>query len=224
MTPYSLMLRRLKAAFAGICHGRRVAALVLAMAPCVILPSACRTTSSPFKAFAYEGINRKGLTQFDPKRISGHRQIYQMSCIPSSVEMVLKLEGRVPQSYHELQEVWKNKSDGSFENFDGKTIEGVSFHRQFTMAHNAEFPIEELFASIHAELAAGRYVIVCLPVGPGCHNFVIYDEDEDGEFLAVSKSGETTIEERHVKAILRKKRGADIGTYVLADSGGASRP
>lgn len=198
---------------------RRVAALTLAIALAGISLGGCRSGTTPFEAFSTEGVQRKGLTRFDPALIAGHSQIYQMSCIPSSVEMVLKLEGRVPESYHELQTAWKNKRDGSFANFHGKTIAGVTFHQQFTMARNAEFPLEELFATIQDELAAGRYVIVCLPVGPGCHNFLIYDEDVGGEFLAVSKAGATTIEERHVKAILLKMQGADIGTYKLDDSG-----
>ena len=46
---------------------------------------------------------RRGLTQFELRIIDAHRQLYGMSCIPSSVEMVLKLLGRVPISYYDLQ-------------------------------------------------------------------------------------------------------------------------
>ena len=63
---------------------------------------------------------------YDRLKIDRHRQIYDAYCIPSSVEMVLKLIDRVPQDYFELQEAWKNKTDGSFANFDNRTIAGVT--------------------------------------------------------------------------------------------------
>lgn len=113
---------------------------------------------------------RCGLTQFDRKIIDGHRQLYSMSCIPSSVEMVLKLLGRVPVSYYSLQRQWKEKADGSFKDFDGKTFAGVTFHQQFTQAHGTDFPLAGLFDTISAELHAGRFVIVGLPLGEDTHD------------------------------------------------------
>ena len=136
-----------------------------------------------------------------------------MSCIPSSVEMVLKLLHRVPSSYYGLQTAWKNKADGSFHDFDGKTFEGVTFTQQFTMARDPAFPLARLFDTIDAELRAGRFVIVGLAAGDGFHNWVIYDESTDGEFLAVSKGGKGTIEQNHVKKVITDMHGTDIGIY-----------
>jgi TPR repeat protein len=158
---------------------------------------------------------RRYLTKFDRKIIDAHEQRYAMSCIPSSVEMVLKLLGRVPASYYEQQDAWKNKADGSFHNFDGKTIEGVTFYQKFTQAHGTQFPLEELFAAIDSELEAGRYVIIGLPAGGDTHDWVIYDEDAKGEFLAVSKGGAPTIENNHVRKTITDMKGTDIGVYKL---------
>ena len=158
---------------------------------------------------------RKGLTKFDGSIIDSHAQLYEMSCIPSSVEMVLKLLGRVPASDYDLQNEWKNKSDGSFQNFDGKSVNGVTFHLQFWLPRNDDFPLEKLFAAIHSELKEGRFVIAGLASGGGWHNWVIYDEDSNGEFLAVSKFAGKTIREKHVKAVIARMKGTDIGTYEL---------
>jgi len=46
---------------------------------------------------------------FDKSLIDNHEQKYQCSCIPSAVEMVLKLIGKVGTDYYELQESWDNK-------------------------------------------------------------------------------------------------------------------
>jgi hypothetical protein len=158
---------------------------------------------------------RRGMTRFDRQLIDAHEQLYGMSCIPSSVEMVLKLLGRVPASYNDLQRQWKNKSDGSFIDFDGKTVAGVTFHQQFALPRDGDFPLAKLFEAIHNELAAGRFVIVGLAAGDGWHNWVIYDEDINGEFLAVTKGAGGTIDECHVKRVIAQMKGTDIGTYEL---------
>jgi uncharacterized protein len=158
---------------------------------------------------------RRYLTKFDRKIVDAHDQRYMMSCIPSSVEMVLKLLGRVPASYYEQQDAWKNKADGSFHEFDGKTIEGVTFYQKFTQAHGDQFPLAELFKAIDLELGAGRYVIVGLPFGDDTHDWVIYDEDAKGEFLAVSKGGQWTMENNHVWKTITDMKGTDIGVYKL---------
>lgn len=154
---------------------------------------------------------------YDRLKIDRHRQIYDASCIPSSVEMVLKLTDRVPQDYFELQEAWKNKTDGSFANFDGRTIAGVTFKRQFAMPRDRRFPLKELFAAIDAELAQGRYVIVGLSVGRNVyHNWVIAGRLANGEYRAVSKNGAETMEISDTRARIKRMKGTDIGTYTLA--------
>jgi len=174
----------------------------------------CGIVVTAFFAVPLWGVSAGlGLTKFDRRIIDAHGQRYPMSCIPSSVEMVLKLTGRVPQSYYGLQNSWKNKADGSFHDFDGKTIAGVTFRQQFCMARNSAFPLAQLFDTIDHELKAGRFVIVGLASGHDFHNWVIYDEGTDGEFLAASKAGPWTIQENHVKKVITLMQGTDIGTY-----------
>lgn len=156
---------------------------------------------------------RRQLISFDRKIIDDHRQRYSMSCIPSSVEMVLKLLGRVPGSYYEQQTAWKNKADGSFHDFDGKTIEGLTFQQKFTQPHGDKFPLVDLFEAIDHELNAGRFVIVGLPCAGDTHDWVIYDEATDGDFLAVSKAGSRTMENNHVRKTITEMQGTDIGVY-----------
>ena len=68
-----------------------------------------------------------------------------------SVELVLKLTGRVPGDYYKLQRAWGNKRDGNFSDFDGKTIAGVRVHKHFVLPRNQDFPLEGLFAAIDKE-------------------------------------------------------------------------
>jgi hypothetical protein len=160
------------------------------------------------------------LTKFNQQIIDQHAQRYDASCIPSSVEMVLKLLGREPVTYYELQDDWKNKSDGTFGYFDNRTINGVTFHRQFFLPRNDQFPLPNLFQTIDSELKAGRFVIVSLPSDAGWHMYVIYDEDETGDFKAVSKIQTQTIFTEHVKQIIQAMKGTDIMTYDIGKQPG----
>ena len=153
-----------------------------------------------------------GLTKFDHKIIDAHEQGFPMSCIPSSVEMLLKLLGRVPNSYRDLQLAWQNKSDGCWRDFNGKTFAGV------TLRYRDDYSTDQLFEAIDRELHAGRFVVVGLRNSGGWHSWVIYDKDTSGEFLAVSKDQSRTIEERHVKEVIRRSQGSDLGTYEFPTS------
>jgi|SRR5208283_4293444 len=84
---------------------------------------------------------------FDDTIIHAHKQKYIFSCIPSAVEMILKLLRKVPVNYYDLQDAWQNKCDGNFNDFDGKVVEGVKFHQKFnTRDHprGPSFPLEGL--------------------------------------------------------------------------------
>jgi hypothetical protein len=182
-------------------------ALVAFWMVCFLAPVAgAQTTKDTISA-------RKHLTRFKRQIVDRHQQLYDASCIPMSLEMVLKLLERVPSSYYDLQNPWKNKIDGNFSNFDGKTIAGVTFHKQFGLARNDQFPLDKLFEVIDKELKAGRFVIVSLASEAGWHMYVIYDEHTDGDFLAVSKAGAQTIEARHLKSAIKQMQGTDIMTY-----------
>jgi len=202
---------------------QKMIAGILFFAPCLGLVFAAIGTisaisepdNSPPSSITACNVVRRGLTDFDRQIIDKHQQLYSMSCIPSSVEMVLKLLDRVPVSYYDLQRQWKEKSDGSFRDFDGKTVAGVTFRQQFTLPRDNQFPLAELFETIHDELQAGHFVIVGLAEGDGWHNWVIYDEDVNGEFLAVSKGATGTVDEYHVKKVISQMQGTDIGTYQV---------
>lgn len=154
---------------------------------------------------------------FEKSIVDRHAQIYLASCIPSSVEIVLKLTGRVPPDFFELQEEWKNKTDGSFANFDNVTIAGLTFRRQYALPRDRRFPLRDLFAAIDSELDAGRYVIVGLRSGKhSFHNWVIVERVAGGEYRAVSKNGRDTMEITNTRAIIRRMKGTDIGTYTAA--------
>ena len=77
--------------------------------------------------------------------IDQHEQKYSYSCIPSCVEMILKLLRKVPSEYNDLQEEWKNKRNGSFTDFDNKVIAEIMFRPEFAIERNKDFPFEELF-------------------------------------------------------------------------------
>ncbi len=97
--------------------------------------------------------------------IDNHKQLSHYSCIPMAAVLVLKLLERAPSDYFELQTQWNNFKAGTFANFDGKTIKGVTFHHKFSVANGRNFPPEkmkQLFDTIDHELEEDRYVVVSL--------------------------------------------------------------
>jgi len=155
--------------------------------------------------------------QIDHQAVTQHKQLDNCSCIPMSVELVLKLLGRVPADYYALQQQWANRTDGSFAAFDGRTLSGVRFKARFTLARDEQFPLDDLFRTIEAELNAGRFVIVSLQVPGGWHMFVIYAQLPSQEFRALSKfPGRTeVIGCDRVRALIREMKGTDILTYEI---------
>ena len=156
----------------------------------------------------------------DIEAVKGHLAVDEYSWIPMSVEFVLKLLERVPLDYYEMQHNWHNRMDGTFEPFDGKTIEGVKFRRQFGFPRDENFPLNQLFGAIESELEHGRYVIISLPVSDASfHMWVVHSRLPSGEFLAVSKQlGARTITTSGVQSMVRRIHGTDILTYELTDS------
>lgn len=145
-----------------------------------------------------------------------HRQLYSMSCIPSSVEMILKFNNKTNANFYDLQHQWKDKSDGTFANFDGKTIKGITFTHRFKENRSANFPIDRLFKTIDTELKAGRKVIVSLLSGPGLwHMYVIDGTTKDGDYICYSRShnNNEVLEIRNTKQRIRAMHGTDILTY-----------
>lgn len=154
--------------------------------------------------------------------IDQHQQIFDISCIPSAVEMVLKLLGKVSVSYYELQNAWT--TNGSFANFDEQTIHEVTFHRINLAERGPNFPFDQLFEIIDEELAADRYVVIALygmsRKGQCFHAYVIFDEDEmTKDYLAVTKASANgtyiTQFDRNIKARVRQIQGTDILVYTM---------
>jgi hypothetical protein len=188
--------------------------MAIATLVCFIIGSADHAESAAEASGPQERLGYE--LPLNKQAIDNHRQLYAMSCIPMSIELVLKLLGRVPSHFYALQESWKNKSDGNFSDFDGKTINGIRFRKQFAMPRNRQFPLAKLFETIDRELKTGRYVIVSLPSSATTwHMYVIYGEGVYGDFVAVSKSGNNTIEAGHLKGTITKLEGTDILTYEL---------
>jgi hypothetical protein len=156
---------------------------------------------------------------FDRRVIDLHRQLFGWSCIPSSVELVLKLLGRVSPHYYELQKEWQNRKDGCFDDFAGRTIAGVKFDRRYAMTRCAMFPFKGLFAAIDAELASGRFVIVGLEneTGDAYHGWVIVERLPGGEYHGFSKAWERTMEATDIKRRIIDIGGTDIGTYTIVE-------
>ena len=134
-----------------------------------------------------------------------------------SVELVLKLLGRVPPDFYDLQKEWNNRKDGSFAQFDGRTVAGLCFHMQFSLPRNENFPLADLFKTIEDELAANRFVIVSLATPGGWHMFVICDKLPSGEFQAVSRipRDPRTLLVEQTRAMIQNMKGTDILTYEV---------
>lgn len=158
----------------------------------------------------------------DLRIIDAHKQISKYSCIPSGVEIVLKLLGKVNTEYYDLQKAWRRKygdnSSGSFIDFNGCTIKGLTFKCKFhNYPRNAGFPFEKLFHTIDDELATDRYVLVSLKVfPPNYHIYLICDKNND-DYIAYSKgSNNKTIEYTgRVKAKIQEMQGTDILIYSM---------
>ena len=150
------------------------------------------------------------------KIVHAHLQLYSESCIPTAVELVLILAGRVPSSYYDLQREWKNSKYGTFDIFVGRTIAGLTFHRNFWLPRCAMFPFKGLFSAIDAELNAGRFVIIGLRDDDESpfHAWVIVERLPDGEYLGFSKNGAETMEATDIRRRIISNGGTDFNSYT----------
>jgi len=148
--------------------------------------------------------------------VDKHQQIYPSSCIPSSIEMILKYNNKVGLNYFNLQHDWKNRNDGSFDYFDGKTINGLKFRHRFRNKRGAGFPLVELYKTISDELANRRKVVISLVSGQRMwHIWVIDGIAESGDFVAYSRDFNNgyTMVIADVKKRVKAMQGTDIITY-----------
>jgi len=145
-----------------------------------------------------------------------HQQISPNSCIPMSIEMILKFNKKVAPDYYQLQRNWNNRIDGTFNDFDNKVVAGLRFRRQFAMPRGDQFPYGQLFSVIDQELASGRKVVISLPSGHLLwHMYVIDSKTSKGEYLAYSRGFnlDKVIVLNDVKSRVYGCKGTDILTY-----------
>ncbi len=152
--------------------------------------------------------------QFQEAIIHQHRQINMSSCIPSGIEMILKLNCKVESDFYNYQQIWGNKTDGTFGNFNNLVINGIRFFHKFNLQRDNNFPLADLFYTIEEELAQNRYVLVSLVSGQNMwHIYVISEKLPNGEFKAYSKIDERTLIVSNVKEFITKMKGTDIMVY-----------
>jgi len=142
---------------------------------------------------------------FDKDIIDKHSQLFPLSMIPSAVEMVLKLNHKVPVDYYDNQKMWRNNRDGSFLNYDSVSVNGLRFYQKFNLNRGENFPIDQLFTTIDQELSEKRFVLISLNV--------IYGKTENDDYAAFTKAGKKTLMESRVKEIVRQMKGTDIMIY-----------
>jgi hypothetical protein len=169
------------------------------------------------RTIAYEA--RGNPLPLDDKVVNKHQQLESNSCIPMAAEFVLKLIGRAPVDYYDLQREWQNRADGDFGAFDGREVRGVRFRRQYALPRGSDFPFDGLRRTIEHQLAAGRYVIISLQnIGvPSFHMYVVYECVPTGTFTAVSKDygqqGPLWMDDVWPRVL--ESQGTDILTYGI---------
>lgn len=150
--------------------------------------------------------------------LSAHHQISPYSCIPSALELVLKLEGVLELDRHDLQERHFENKKLDFGKFHEFKERGLTFHAMF--APGCE--LAKLRSAIELELASGRYVVVALqeegaPEGETLvHAWVVIGR-RGSEFVGVSRcqNGGPLLFEPRIWARVEKRGGTDIMVYRL---------
>lgn len=152
---------------------------------------------------------------FDREIIDKHSQLYPASMIPSAVEMILKLNNKVPFDYFDNQKMWRNNMSGNFINFDSISIKGIRFNHKFSLKRGDSFPIDQLFSTIDQELAEKRFVMISLKKDNHWSVHIIYGKTGNDEYVAFTKAGKKTMFERRVKEIVKQMKGTDIMIYSV---------
>lgn len=168
--------------------------------------------------------------KIDLERIKTHKQCTSNSCVPMSVELVLKLLKLMDQKDYSLQEDPAKVGNSNWVHpafhypiKDSK----VSFHREFLLSdeglpdHGQHFIRDHycpLFDRIDSELENDRYVIISLKSGPNTtHNEVIFDKVRNGVYQTVTfyyNGDEPKIwEHQDLKQRVLEMEGTDIITY-----------
>jgi hypothetical protein len=161
--------------------------------------------------------------------IKGHSQIYEDSCVPMSVECVLKLLKLIPVSDFSLQFDPQKSGHSNWipPSFpypsDNPKIE---FKREFfpqdigIQDRGSEFMekyFEPLFKTIDDELRNNRYVIISLESGIHWHMEVIFEKNADNTYKTITfyhnPNNYKIYESQDLKQRVSNMQGTDILTY-----------
>jgi hypothetical protein len=132
------------------------------------------------------------------KIIDNHQQKFTNSCVPSAVEMILKLEGIMNPNSYFLQEAYGNNPRCG-DDFDKKIFTNGNLKIKF---YKILLPsLKNIFDCIDSELNDNRCVLIPLKTSPDgancwtCHVHVVYDFSADGEYKTLTKlPGQDTID------------------------------
>lgn len=170
--------------------------------------------------------------QIDVDYISRHKQIAEKSCVPMSVECVLKLLRLMPINDFSLQ-MDGSKSGQSNWIKDGFNYQNsnqtVKFERQFLLEDIGLFEnrgslfmesyFENLFITIDNELVNDRYVIISLESAPNqWHMEVIYNKNDNNLYQTISfyyNDNYRVYNNKDLRHIVAKMQGTDILTYSV---------
>jgi hypothetical protein len=151
--------------------------------------------------------------------IDKHEQKQDFSCIPSAVEMILKLEGLVNLDYYEEQDSYTYKQGNSFSLYDGKILINLKFRHLFYIIRNVKFPLEELFDTIQRELNSNKFIAISLSESydnngatGNFHNYIVHSCNNN-EFQSLSKKDKETIFCDFIKLWVKNMKGSDILVY-----------
>ncbi len=164
----------------------------------------------------------------DLSRISHHKQLNPDSCIPMSVETVLKLLNLMPNKDFSLQ-VDSAKSGNTnwiFPNFDYPAINPrVQFRREYLLSdigqldrgsHFMQNYFDLLFRTIDEELLHERFVIISLKSGPEqWHMEIIFRKISDSEYMTLTYYHGTDRPKIWPLQDLRTRVSAMLGTDIL---------
>ncbi len=146
-----------------------------------------------------------------------HKQKYEKSCVPMSIELVLKLMGVMKVDDYRLQDEKGNESRWGAEYHENE-INNVKIIHSFDSDRDDQFPMDELFKKIEEELDNDRFV-QCVWKNDDMqdfHAYVIYGYN-DNEYLAITYHAYETdvIRVDDMKSRLSKIQGSDILTFEI---------
>ena len=151
--------------------------------------------------------------------INPHIQVHAYSCVPSSVEMALKILGSAPANYYTLQNAC-NPNGGCFTDHNGQTYFGTTFRRINLADRGDNFPFGDLFNIIDTEIDADKLVMIALPSrdaqGRPCyHGHVIFKKNlANQDYNSITKIGYGAASQTRfytgIKNAVREIEGTDI--------------